>query len=70
MLQTSATSNSISTYVAGRLAVLTIVARSMAGRYNQKGGISLKYVLLLPRKDWFVMIAVALSVTLKPPPQS
>jgi hypothetical protein len=33
----------------------------MAGRYNERGRNRLKSILLLPRTDWFVMIAVALS---------
>jgi hypothetical protein len=44
------------------MTVLTIeFALAMEGRYNESGSNRLKSILLLPRTDWFVMIAVALS---------
>lgn len=36
----------------------------MAGRYNQSGRSRGNSIPILPRKDWFAMIAVALSLTL------
>ena len=37
------------------------VALIAPGRYNERGRSRLKSILLLPRTDWFVMIAVALG---------